>query len=78
MNKYFKTENASITVEYSNDILAKLFKDSMVCNRGFQRLFIECKTSNLVDVYKELKKLIFNDITVLSKLAITMISIQIS
>lgn len=69
MNKYLKTENASITVEYSTDILVTLFKNSMVCNRGFQRLFIECKASNLVDVYKELKKLIFNDITVFIKIS---------
>ena len=50
MNKYLKTENASITVEYTTDILVTLFKNSMVCNRGFQRLFIECKASNLVNV----------------------------
>ena len=57
MNGYLKTENASITVEYSNDILVTLFKDSKIYNRGFQRLFIECKASKLIDVYKELKNL---------------------
>ena len=64
MNRYLKTENASITVEYSSNILVTLFKDSKIYNRGFQRLFIECKASKLIDVYKELKNLIFNDITI--------------
>ena len=69
MNRYLKTENASITVEYSNDILVTLFKDSKIYNRGFQRLFIECKVSKLIDVYKELKNLIFNDITIFIRIS---------
>lgn len=69
MNRYLKTENASITVEYSNNILIALFKDSKIYNCGFQRLFIECKASDLIDVHKELKNLIFNDITVFIKIS---------
>ena len=69
MNRYLKTENASITVEYSSDILVTLFKDSKIYNRGFQRLFIECKVSKLIDVYKELKNLIFNDITIFIRIS---------
>ena len=68
MNRYLKTENASITIEYSDNILSTLFKDSKIYNRGFQRLFIECKASNLIDVYKELKNLIFKDITIFIKI----------
>ena len=69
MNRYLKTENASITVEYSSNILVTLFKDSKIYNRGFQRLFIECKASKLIDVYKELKNLIFNDITIFIRIS---------
>ncbi len=68
MNKYLKTENASITIEYSKDILINLFKDSNIDNLGFQRLFIECKASELINAYNELKDFVFENITVFIKI----------
>ncbi len=67
MNKYLKTENASITIEYSNNIINTLLKDN-IDNIGFQRLYIECNISELLDVYNELNKYTYNNITIFIKI----------
>ena len=67
MNKYLKTENASITIEYKKNILNTLLNKN-IDDYGFQRLYIECKNNELINVYNELNNYIFKNITVFIKI----------
>lgn len=70
MNKYLKTENASIRIEYAKNILSKLLMNNVnfIDNCGFQRLFIECNGNELIEVYNELKIYAFENITIFIKI----------
>lgn len=69
MIKYLKTENASITIEYSKKILFKFLHNSIIFidNCGLQRLFIECNANELKNVYNELNLYTFQNTTVFIK-----------
>lgn len=69
MNKYLKTENASITIEFEKNLISKFFEENcdFLDNSGLQRLFIECNANELKNIYDTLKEYNFKNITIFIK-----------
>lgn len=69
MNKYLKTENASITIEYNkNSFYTFLLNNfSIIEDIEIQRIYIVCDVKDVINIYNELIKYKFKNTTVFIK-----------